>query len=129
VILMEGSESALPALAAQLRKDCGKNVELLAAADAALACKAGRIYLGDLGKLWDGLLSTYRKNRASLLVYGVLSKASTRKLAAWPKASAQILIEDLKEAQKNQTLSQNANDQVPATSFAYMSSEFLGQGD
>jgi chemotaxis protein methyltransferase CheR len=124
IVLMEGSESALPSLAAQWLKDTGKKVELIQAWPMALT--PGQVYLGDFGKYWDAICASHREKRTSILIYGVLSEQSTLKISQWPKKSAQVLIEDSTESTKNRALSATATDQVPATSFAYMSSEFLG---
>lgn len=128
VVLMEGSETALPSLVTRLQKEIGKPVELFQPGGPT-ALKPGQVYVGDFGKVWDTVFSTYSKYRSSVLVYGLLSNASTSKLAAWPKGSGQILIEDIQGVANNAALLRLASDQVPATSFAYMSSEFLGLKD
>jgi chemotaxis protein methyltransferase CheR len=120
LVLVVGSEGALPSLAGQFMQDWNHPISLLDNWSGNL--KPGELYLGDFSKLWELAKNSMNSRQTSILVYGMVPQASSAKIAQWK--NAQILIEDL--SHENQTLRKVATDQVPATSFAYMSSKFFG---
>lgn len=119
VIMIDGMEMVLPALAADLSGLTGRTVSVLTNT---LQLKNNQIYLADFSKTYPGLKSQFGKRRSSILVYGRPSKTTLVGLKTW--GEAQILIEDLGE--KGHASDIQASDVVPGTSFGYMSSEYLG---
>jgi len=120
IILVQGMEAVLPALAKDLSSLTGRNIELAENDINSLA--ANHIYLADFDKMYAKLKTQFGKRRTSILIYGRYSDPTMRKLAEW--SPAQILVEDL--GAKNEKLKINVTDVVPGTSFGYMSSEYLG---
>ena len=78
--------------------------------------------LYDLIKAYGDICSAHKSKPTSFLVYGKTSKHAGAKILEWD--NAHLLVEDLNYVCE---LSEIASDVVPATSFAYMSSEFLSK--
>ena len=125
LVLVEGADSSLTSISSQWIGEWGKPGHLLAAWPSPV--KPGEIYLGDLTQLWSAIFGAREakdKKKVSILIYGVVSKGAAEKVGQW--TDAQILMEDLGNNLKDHPLHARATDWVPATSFAYMSAEFLG---
>ena len=122
LVLIEGADSTLTSISSQWIGEWGRAGQLIGAWPTPI--KSGEIYLGDLTQLWPSVAGGRDKRKVSILVFGVISKAAAEKVGQW--TGAQILVEDLVTNQKGHPLLDKATDWVPATSFAYMSAEYLG---
>jgi chemotaxis protein methyltransferase CheR len=88
--------------------------------------KADELYVADAKKFAANLPKKNKSIPASILVMGEVSPSLKDLLEGWTKA--QVLVEDLGPKQNGHSPFKNIqSDIVPATSFAYMSCEFLGR--
>lgn len=120
VLLMQGMEAVLPAVAKDLASLTGRTVEVIEGDINKL--QTNHIYIGDFDKLFSKIRAQFGKNRTSILIYGRFADATMKAVSQW--TPAQVLIEDI--GTKNEKLNIKATDLVPGTSFGYMSSEYLG---
>ena len=80
------------------------------------------IYLADFKKLYDSVCSRNKSKPTSWLVFGKTSKHASEKILEWD--NGHLLVEDLNYKCE---LTEVAADVVPATSFAYMSCDWLSK--
>lgn len=120
VMFFEGQDNILLALKDEMKKKISYDVELLD--DASGDFKKNTIYISDFAKTYGDICSAHKSKPTSFLVYGKTSKHAGAKILEWD--NAHLLVEDLNYVCE---LSEIASDVVPATSFAYMSSEFLSK--
>ncbi|MBS1962544.1 MAG: response regulator [Bdellovibrionales bacterium] len=122
LILVDGGGSALASVAQSLEGRMGgatvrHHASLFRAEDAPI----GRVIVGEFQALYESARNTFGSRRASILVFGRPTAPVTDRLGRWK--DAQILVEDTGPG----TPTVAASDRVPVTSFAYMSSDFLGR--
>ena len=123
LILIEGFEGALEPLSEQWTSEWKKPIQLITGWPTEL--KPDQVYLADFSANWSSIQLSEQKKLTSILVYGTFSRTALLKALTW--RNAHILLED-SEATANQPLtSASTTDRVPSTSFAYLSSEFLGK--
>jgi len=120
VLLMQGMEAMLPAVAKDLSSLTGRTIEVIE--NDINKLQTNHIYIADFDKHFAKLKTQFGKNRTSILVYGRFADATMKAVAQW--TPAQVLVEDIGD--KNEKLKIKATDLVPGTSFGYMSSEYLG---
>lgn len=123
LVLFEGAGALLGAFANSCSSDFRKNVTLVDRCAASLASNS--IGFADFAACFDAALEMYSKRRTSILVYSDLSKAAVAKLATWPKAH--LLLEENGSEDRNPRLVGLAQEVVPHTSFAYISTHFLSR--
>ncbi len=128
VVLVEGAGSALDSFAQQLSRETGRPVR--ASEDVPEKLNPSEIVLVDLRKQMQSLWSRHAVSRkVSVLVYGELSAPASRALLSVLRSSAgarsQLLLEDIGGGRGAKELMSSASDVVPATSFAYLSSDYL----
>jgi chemotaxis protein methyltransferase CheR len=89
-------------------------------------CRVDSIYIAEANSVIGKISTKARGLPASFMVFGEVSPKLDLLMKEWK--ISQVLLEDLgtKRNQKN-GLKYLASDVVPATSFAYMSSEYLGR--
>jgi chemotaxis protein methyltransferase CheR len=125
ILLVEGSAGALSGMGSILSKETGKTITFCEQTPDQLGKDS--IYLMDLatqvGPVWD----KFGANRkVSVMVFGDLSAGSSQKLLKYE--GAQLILEDIGGGKGTKNLMDVASDVVLATSFAYLSSEFLAAG-
>lgn len=120
VLLMQGMQEVLPAVAKDLATLTGRTIEVIEGDINKL--QTNHIYIGDFDKQFSKLKAQFGKNRSSILIYGRFADATMKAVGQW--TPAQVLVEDI--GSKNEKLKIKATDLVPGTSFGYMSSEYLG---
>ncbi len=123
-ILVDGGGEALAAMIPILTKVAGKVISF--AETLPKDPESGKVYLMDLDTHAKALFEQNGKGHpTSILVYGEVPQASAEKILQFQ--GAHLLLEDLGGAKGTASLMDAANDVVPATSFPYMSIEFLSQ--
>lgn len=120
VMFYEGQDNLLVALKDELSLKIPFKVEVLDSLSSEL--EAGKVYLADFSKMFDEIKRKYSMRPTSMMVYGKCSKHAGEKLIHW--SDAHLLVEDLNYKCE---ISDVATDIVPATSFAYMSCEYLSK--
>lgn len=120
-IFVEGAAEALPQFAQRISSLCGKTLK---DSSHATMLKPGEIGLFDFKTSFETVKGWHKGHRTALGVFGEISKAASQKVVQW--TGTQILLEDLGGKQGAEKLQSVANDIFPATSFGYVSSEFLG---
>lgn len=120
VMFFEGQDNLLLALKDDLSLKIPFKVEVLDSLSAEL--EPGKVYLADFSKMFEEVKRKYSTRSTSIVVYGKCSKHAGDKIIHW--SNAHLLIEDINYKCE---LSDVATDIVPATSFAYMSCEFLSK--
>lgn len=122
LILFEGHGEIVEAYSKEMAKEFTKKVSYV---DSAIEFKENEIYFGDFKKVYPQLLDKNAKKPCSMIVYGMMSKHMANDLLKWN--NAHLLLEDLgKKEMAKHPLADVAADIVPPTSFAYMSTHFLG---
>lgn len=121
-LLVEGSEGALEEIAKKISFQSGKKIEYKEAYESNK--KVDQYFLCDFKKFYAPLKNDFPGSQLSIMVYGDPSKDSIQKLSSW--SGAQLLVEDRGQGVKT-PFAVRATDIVPATSFAYMSTEYLGK--
>lgn len=120
VMFYEGQDNILEALKDDLKLKISRPVEVLDNMNAKL--EKNKVYLADFSKLFDDVKGKYESSATSMIVFGKCSSHAGDKLIHWN--GAHLLIEDINY---KCDLSDVATDIVPATSFAYMSCEYLSK--
>lgn len=123
LILVEGMGNALPSFAQKLENIITRRVTVAGASLAPLA--AGDIQIADASKHLSEAKKLGDGKVVSILVYGDVSKNFGDKILTW--SGAQLLVEDRGQGVNGHVLGEAATDIVPYTSFAYMSSQYLGK--
>ena len=128
IVFIEGAENALFLFAKELGGASSTTVSVVG--DDITPLESGKIYVADFKKCFARTQKRYVPLRASFLIYGEISKHASAAVAEWVASSkvssgASLLLEDL--GARNSDLMTVAADIVPSTSFAYMSSQYLGQ--
>ncbi len=118
VMFFEGQDNILAALKEEFSKKTSMNVELIDELPSNF--EKNTIYLSDFKKNYDLICNANKAKRTSFIVYGKASKHASEKILEWD--NAHLLVEDLNYVCE---LTEIATDVVPATSFAYMSGDFL----
>lgn len=118
VMFFEGQDNILAALKDELSKKYKFSVELID--EVPINYKKNTVYLTDFKKSYDDICKANKNKKTSFLVYGKASKHASEKILEWD--NAHLLVEDLNYVCE---LTEIATDVVPATSFAYMSGDFL----
>ena len=122
VILVEGSKEALAGMSSVLARETGHKIDFCDQIPTQLG--ATDLHLMDLASQSAPLWTTFGKtHRFSVLVYGDLSQASSQRLLQFE--GAHLVLEDLGGGKATKHLAEVAADVVLATSFAYLSTEFL----
>ncbi len=124
-VLLDGSEAVFDGFAAQLRSQIRFSVELGSTVDFKGKLKKNAIVLISPAGVGKALFEQNQNVPTSILVYGRASEKTSSLLAFWMKSH--ILVEDLGDSDKKNVLVRMARDIVPATSFAFMSCEFLSK--
>jgi chemotaxis protein methyltransferase CheR len=124
-VFVEGAEETLTLFADQLKLQSGKPVQY--ATELKTAAKPNEIILLDFKKHFDGVRGFHRSHKTSICVHGEVAKHTAQKILSW--TGAHLLLEDLGNQKGADKLHASAKDIFPATSFGYVSSEYLGQGD
>lgn len=122
-LVVEGSEGALEEFAKKLSFQSGKNISYIDKFEAQQN-KSDQYFICDYKKIFGELKQKLPAPQTSIMVYGDPSKDAVQKILLWK--DGQILVEDRGQGTKS-PFSLRATDIVPATSFAYMSTEFLGK--
>jgi chemotaxis protein methyltransferase CheR len=120
VMFYEGQDNILAAVRDELDDKLSCKVELLD--DMPDSFQKDTVYLADFKKMYDPICEGNKSKTTSFIVYGKASKHATEKILNWENAN--LLVEDLNYQCE---LTEIASDVVPATSFAYMSCEFLSK--
>jgi chemotaxis protein methyltransferase CheR len=124
LLFVEGSKEAIPALAETLSKETGQKI--VGATEIPTTLLPNQIYLMDLGSALPQVALAHSKSKkASILVYGDLSKGSADKILQY--SGAHLLLEDLGSGRGAKALQDIASDTVPHTSFGYMSCEYFSK--
>lgn len=125
VLVLEGAGGAITALKtflqAHIKTTTPMHVSLF---EDRQTLKPGELYLIDIQDFsrWGATTSA---QIASIFIYGRPSRKLLSVVNTWPLRN--VLLEDLRSV-KDAFAESVANDIVPATSFAYMSVEYLGRG-
>ncbi|MDR3607847.1 MAG: CheR family methyltransferase [Oligoflexia bacterium] len=122
-VFMEGCETAMPALVKEAAANWKGKVGFIETTLTAI--EVGGIYLADFSRFYDQVARENTLKRTSILVYGQPSANASAKLPKWP--GAQLLLEDIGKPAVVSPLHASATDVLPATSFAYCSTHFLGE--
>lgn len=123
VIAVEGKADVLGAYAKTLEKQLRRTVRVINSSEAgSTILSRSEVYLISHSDL-KALQTRYYAKRASILVFGQSTPAMDEALSHWK--GAQILLEDRGGTGVKSSLSALASDTLPATSFAYVSDEFL----
>lgn len=122
VIFFQRAESILAEFAADMSVLSGRKVHVLAAGQTNLL--RNQIYIGDFETNFSPLKSHMSKRKCSACVFGRVSDIMMAGLRDW--RPGQILLEDLGGLLPS-SAHLPSSDTVPVTSFAYMSSDFLGR--
>lgn len=117
VVLIEGSPHALPEFAKSLRAQFVEAVPSLERAD--------QVFVMDSKTLGESVVNKYKDRPASFLIFGEPSKRTVHLTTLFK--TVQVLSEDLGGRNTKNPLKASASDIVPVTSYAYMSSEYLGR--
>ena len=121
VILFEGCEATISAFVKASNHSFGGR--LVAIEKDLPALIPGKIYVADFGKFFSSIKEKYHSKRTSILLYGQATGNVTQGLLSW--GPAQLLLEDLGKLSRAYGLCEVATDRMPATSFAYCSTEYL----
>ena len=120
LMLFEGQDNLLVAIKDELGDKIRYPVEIVDSIDKKF--EAGKVYLADFKKVFKSAHEHHHDSKTSVIVFGQCSKHGGEQLLEW--GEAQLLLEDVGV---NGSLTEVATDVVPATSFAYMSSEYLSR--
>lgn len=120
LMLFEGQDNLLAAIQEELTDKIRYPVEIVDSVDGKF--ETGKVYLADFKKVFASAHEHHHDSKTSVIVFGQCSKHGGEQLLEW--GDAQLLLEDVGV---NSSLSEVATDIVPATSFAYMSSEYLSR--
>lgn len=119
-ILIDGSTQALPQFAQSFKYP----IRLLDAVPETL--KTDELVLLDLKSFGAGFKDRYKPKPVSIIVFGEPSKKAADIVNGWPKSY--VMAEDLgPKANLKNPVKAFAKDIMPATSFAYMSQDWLGR--
>lgn len=122
VVLFEGHGEIVEAFTKEAAKEFTKKVSYIESSN---DLKENEIYFADFKKMYGTLLKDHGKKPCSMIVYGMVSKHMGQDILKWEEAH--LLLEDLgKKEMVKHPLQEVAFDIVPPTSFAYMSTNFLG---
>lgn len=122
VVLFEGHGEIVEAFTKESAKEFSKKVTYVETVN---DLKENEIYFADFKKVYPSLLKDHGKKPCSMIVYGMVSKHMGQDILKWDQAH--LLLEDLgKKEMAKHPLQEVAFDIVPPTSFAYMSTNFLG---
>ena len=119
LILIEGFNGVLASLAEQIEIEWKKSIHLIN--EWPTQTLPNHLYLGDFSTYWSSIQLSEQKKFTSILIFGSVTKDAVQK--AFSFRNAQILLEDT----HSDPVATGASDVVPSSSFAYMSSEFLGK--
>ncbi|MCM2322677.1 MAG: response regulator [Oligoflexia bacterium] len=124
VILIHGSESAIPALAAQLKIGCWTSARLLSEGG---GLAINQLTLADMAKSFAEVRRLAFGKRTSILVYGGIPRRFVHELTSWPVS--QLVVEELETNVKLIGREPGGHDThvVPATSFCYLSEAFFSK--
>jgi chemotaxis protein methyltransferase CheR len=129
LILIEGSPQAMASFNGEISKLTSRSTLLLDKLPDGGTLKADQIYCADFKTVFADLHTAHAKTPTSLLVLGEVSQHAAREIQAWRAGQkgnrAQLVLEDLGGNQGCKALMASASDVVPATSFIYLSCEFL----
>jgi chemotaxis protein methyltransferase CheR len=120
LMLFEGQDNLLEAIKEDLGDKIRYPVEIVDSVEGKF--EVGKVYLADFKKVFKKAHEHHHDSKTSVIVFGQCSKHGGEQLLEW--GDAQLLLEDVGV---NNALSEVATDVVPATSFAYMSSEYLSR--
>lgn len=120
LMLFEGQDNLLVAIQDELGDKIRYPVEIVDTVEKKF--EPGIVYLADFRKVFKEAHKHHHDSKTSVIVFGQCSKHGGNQLLEW--GEAQLLLEDVGV---NSSLCEVATDIVPATSFAYMSSEFLSR--
>ncbi|EQC49043.1 CheR family methyltransferase [Bacteriovorax sp. DB6_IX] len=120
VMFFEGQDNILEALKGEFSSKLSYKVELMDEMPSSF--DANTVYLADFKKLYDDVCTREKSKPTSIVVFGKASTHAGDKMLHWD--NAHLLVEDLNYKCE---LTEVATDVVPATSFAYMSSDFLSK--
>ncbi|MBC7692181.1 MAG: response regulator [Methylotenera sp.] len=125
VVLIEAAGHALEVFSNDFSKELGKSATF--SENSPPKTEANQLYFADFKNAFDGLKASHSKAPTSIVVFGQLSLQAQQKIQSWG-ITAQVLAEDLgKNTPAADVLRKTATDVVPATSFAYMSCEYLSK--
>lgn len=120
VMFFEGQDNLLEALSKDFKTKIKYDVKVIDSMPASF--EKNTVYLADFKKMFDDVCSKNKSKPTSWLVFGKASKHASDKILEWE--NAHLLVEDLNYKCE---LTEIAADVVPATSFAYMSCEWLSK--
>ncbi|MGK5085878.1 CheR family methyltransferase [Bdellovibrionota bacterium FG-1] len=127
IIFVEGAREVLGEYTKALSSKIGLSVELIDSTQTQL--RAGSVYLADFGSSFEPIMHRECARSLSVLVYGATSAHSSKLIQRFSGSGRQLLVEDPGSSSRPEEnrLSSVASDVVPATSFPYMSMEFLSK--
>ncbi|EQC46556.1 CheR family methyltransferase [Bacteriovorax sp. Seq25_V] len=120
VMFFEGQDNILQALKEDMKSKVRYNLEVIDVLPTSFS--PDTIYLADFKKLYDSVCSKNKSKPTSWLIFGKTSKHASEKILEWD--NGHLLVEDLNYKCE---LTEVAADVVPATSFAYMSCDWLSK--
>lgn len=130
VLLIEGTgDSSAEAFCKLFDKAWGKKVTLLAPGAFGQKLVDGKVYVADGRAFLQGAKAESYKRGVSVLIYGPISDKLEASLKSWKPG--QVLVEEGEGVERTGTgtltgrLAALATDMTPATSFAYLSQQFL----
>ena len=130
VVLIEGTgDSSADAFCKMFEKAYGKKATLLAPGTFSQKLSDGAVYVADGRAFLGGVKAEAYKRGVSVLVYGPVSEKLESALKSWKPG--QVLVEEGEGVERTATgtltgrLAAIATDLTPATSFAYLSQQFL----
>ena len=125
ILTTDRKATSLESLSDNLKKNLGCECEELSLDN--LDLKVGEIYTSKLSEAFSSLYEKFKTRQTSILLFDSLTEDEAKEVLAWQKAH--ILAEDVDEKSnpKLEFFYKQTHDIVPATSFAYMASEFLSK--
>ncbi|OQW47963.1 MAG: hypothetical protein A4S09_14290 [Proteobacteria bacterium SG_bin7] len=124
-ILVEGAEAVLQDMGSFWQKLSGRPIKYIEKVGESSKPNSNDIMVCDFKSGFKWLFDSFRKNRTSIIVFSDVSGHATLQICKWE--DSHLLIEDIGKIHKNTKLIARANDVVPATSFGFLSSEYLGR--
>ncbi len=120
IMFFEGQGELVEAFGKELKGQVKHQVHYVD--DPSMEFTPGHIYLADFKEHYDSILKRFETRKSTILVFGKCSPHASNKVLEW--GNAQLLVEDLGV---DCEMTDVATDVVPATSFAYMSTEYLSK--
>lgn len=124
-ILIEGAVAVLQDVGSVWQKSSGKPIKYVEKFTDKPKANANDIIVCDFRDGFKSLFDSLHKNRTSILVFSDVSEHATQQICRWE--GCHLLIEDIGKLNKNSKLISRANDVVSATSFGFLSCEYLGR--